>query len=795
MADIDLDQFLRAVFPSVNADEVVCLVDARPDPNGRVIFPARPWRPGRSRIQGSTYVCISTVKTADAGQKLQRTLSHVVRTFAVVLDDIGTKIDVKVFAGKASPHAVVETSPGNFQWWYLIEPSDPDQAAAVIHALALAEVTQYPTTDGQEWRGYTDKGAQGKNRVVRVPGSVNTKHGQKFPARVVEWYPDEPRWSLAELAAEFGVTPVADASGSSVNRVSYVGDETDDPVFQWLDQHGMVLGPPNQDGYASIICPWAHEHTDPREDARWAVGIGTTGAFKCFHAACVNRGTSAFLHWVEQEGGPDFHEIEVANAAELGALLLARASKRGRPARGAEKRPAPRENRPPDAIRPNGPTEPPPDVGALLTAILDDLPGMRRENLPTTERTAGGGIKMEQKPTAENVGFVAQSGGFTVRKNEMLGEIEIEHDDPRLDVLAPTDRTRIVRELLLSACQRLGMNARGVLQSSLDALASGHSYHPVVDWVLSAPWDGKDRMHALTATLKAREPAWAAIALKRWCIQAATAWTNWVCQPPLAVPYVLTLVGGQGIGKTSWFRSLLPDGLVQTEASLHLDSMRADDQKRKVLSSPIVELGEIETTFGRSEIGALKAFLSNTSDRYRMPYDRDVTVRTRCTAFGASVNDVEFLLDPTGARRFWPVEVTACNPFHGIDLQQLWAQVFVMKHEGYAPAEPEIAMHGAVAERHRVVSYAESLLDEVRARMTTIDESEWTFASAAEIGKYYKLEGNTGNWRVVGRMMRQLLGEPVANNGKKGWRVPIRKHEFTSGYVAYNAPVQLKVVA
>ncbi len=779
---IDLDTFLRAVFPSVNDDELVCLVDARPDAdNNRIIFPARPWRPGRSRIQGSTYCCVSTVVKPVDGAKMQRTLAHIKRTFAVVLDDIGTKIDRAVFAGKAAPHAIVETSPGNEQWWFFLQPSDGDQAAAVIHALALA--------------GFTDKGAQGKNRVVRVPGSINTKHGQKFAARVLDWHPKEPRWTLAELAAEFGVTSVADGGGSSVNRTTWVGEETDDPVFRWLGTHGMVLGSPNADGYASIICPWAHEHTDPREDARWAVGIGTSGAFKCFHGACTDRGTAAFLQWVQTEGGPDFHEIETEHAAVIGAKILALAPKRGRPGGAAGKRPAAPEIRPPEGVRPNARTETAPEVTDLLTAILDGLPPLRRDQLPSVERTAGGGVKQEQRPTAENVGFVAQQMGFTVRKNEMSGEVEIELDDERLDVLSDGDRTRIVRELLLSACQRAGMNARGVLQSSLDALASGNGYHPVVDWALSAPWDGVDRLPALAATLTARDPRWAQAAVRMWCIQAVTAWTNWVCSPPLAVPYVLTLVGGQGIGKTSWFRSLLPAPWVQTEASLHLDSMRADDQKRKVLGSAINELGEIETTFGRSEIGALKAFLSNTSDRYRMPYDRDVTVRTRCTVFGASVNDVEFLLDPTGARRFWPVEVTKCNAFHGIDLQQLWAQVFTLKAEGYEPLPDAAEMHGIAAERHRVVSYAESLLDEVRGRMTGIDESEWTFASAAEIGRYYKLDNNAGNWRVVGRMMRLLLGEPVANNGKKGWRVPIRKHEFTSGYVAYSAPTKLKVVA
>ena len=291
-----LDEFLQRVFEGISLkDEVVCLADARPDPNGRTIFPARVWRPGHSRIQGATYVCISSVRPAARGEKLQRTLSHVVRTYAVVLDDIGTKIPREVFEGRPAPHAVVETSAGNEQWWYFIEPSDPDDAARVIHALALA--------------GVTDKGAQGKNRVVRVPGSINTKYDRRFVACLKEWHPDDPRFTLEELASEFGlILDEGYAEGSSsVNREVWKGEKTNDVVFNYLNEIGYVLDQPNQDGYASIICPWADEHTDPREDARWAVGIGLTGAFKCFHGACQDRHTSDLLTWLEDNDGPNFH--------------------------------------------------------------------------------------------------------------------------------------------------------------------------------------------------------------------------------------------------------------------------------------------------------------------------------------------------------------------------------------------------------------------------------------------------------------------------------------------------------
>lgn len=785
MTTVDLDAFLRAIFFQVNPSELVCLVDARPDPNGRIIFPPREWKPGRSRIQGQTFFCLSTLQRPERGEKIHRTLQHTRHTFVIVLDDIGTKIPLTKLAGLPSPHYILETSPGNFQWGYLIEPSDPDKAAALIHALAEA--------------GFTDKGAQGKNRVVRVPGSINTKHGGKFVAVIHDWFPDDPRFTLDELADEFHVTPIDDIANSSTSRNNWRGEKTNDPVFNYLAEIGYVLDGANADGYASIICPWADEHTDPREDARWSVGDGMSGGFKCFHAACQDRQAQNVLDWIVDDGGPDFQQETFSHAAGIGQKLLkllpAEAGRRGRP-KAAGGRPEKRQKAPPDTAHSEDAPQVAPNVAGILAAILDDLPALRPEHLPTVERTAAGGVKATQPATAENVGYIAVNTQFAVRRNEMLGQVEITHDDPRLDVFTPIDRERLVRELLHSVSRRCGVNIRDVMDSSLDALASGNGYHPLMDWIRTAKWDGRDRIAELATTLVTDDPAWRDIAVRRWCLQAVAAWTNWTRHVPWSVPFVLVLGGLQGIGKTSWFRSLLPEGLVQTEASLRLDSPKSDDYKRKVLSSPIVELGELDTTFGGSEMGALKSFLSSTSDRYRLPYDRGVTNRVRCTVFGASVNDLEFLRDNTGARRFWPMWVTACNWQHGIDLQQLWAQAYEMLLSGgkWNLELDENKLQVVAAERHRVVSYAENLLEELKVRELAIDKVDWTFVSAAEVAKYYRLDSNTLNWRAVGRSLRELFGEPRASSGKRGWLVPIRKHEFTSGYVAFNMPPKLKVV-
>ena len=108
------------------------------------------------------------------------------------------------------------------------------------------------------------------------------------------------------------------------------------------------------------------------------------------------------------------------------------------------------------------------------------------------------------------------------------------------------------------------------------------------------------------------------------------------------------------------------------------------DSVKRAVSHWIVELGEIESTFKKADIDQLKAFITSKNDELRLPYDRASTTYQRRTAFYASVNAREFLTDTSGNRRFWVIPVKRINFNHGIDMQQLWAEV---KETLYVPGQ------------------------------------------------------------------------------------------------------------
>ena len=102
------------------------------------------------------------------------------------------------------------------------------------------------------------------------------------------------------------------------------------------------------------------------------------------------------------------------------------------------------------------------------------------------------------------------------------------------------------------------------------------------------------------------------------------------------------------------------------------------DTERRVITKWISELGEVESTL-KSDVSRLKAFVTSSVDRYRLPYGRSDIVAPRLTSLCATCNSDKYLIDPTGNRRWWSVPFTHSIPrekLEKLDALQLWAQIY-----------------------------------------------------------------------------------------------------------------------
>ncbi|MBQ3261567.1 MAG: virulence-associated protein E, partial [Oscillospiraceae bacterium] len=117
--------------------------------------------------------------------------------------------------------------------------------------------------------------------------------------------------------------------------------------------------------------------------------------------------------------------------------------------------------------------------------------------------------------------------------------------------------------------------------------------------------------------------------------------------------YVPVLVGKQGSGKSTIVRWLA----VEDDWFTELTTMEGKESIEQLTGAWICEITELLALSRVKEQEAVKSFLSRQRDRYRRPYDREVTEQPRQCVFLGTTNRRQFLRDRTGNRRFCPVEV------------------------------------------------------------------------------------------------------------------------------------------
>ena len=302
------------------------------------------------------------------------------------------------------------------------------------------------------------------------------------------------------------------------------------------------------------------------------------------------------------------------------------------------------------------------------------IPALKKLDLPTEydfQRSASGRFLN----TKDNINGVLKTHEVDVRYNVIKKRMEIEI--PNMKFIADMKEEASLIEIE-DRCINMGIPHTKV-RDYLKVLAK--EYNPVKEWIDSEPWDGQDRLPTFLNSLVTHESnQLKEMLMKKWLIScvAAAYEINGV-----ELEGILVLQGAQGLGKTLWFKRLCnyDNGWLLEGATLNPSDK---DSVKRAVSHWIVELGEIESTFKKSDIDQLKAFVTAKTDELRLPYDRAFTTYQRRTAFYASVNAREFLTDTSGNRRFWVLAVKDIDVNHGVDMQQLWAQV---KETMYVPGQ------------------------------------------------------------------------------------------------------------
>ena len=280
------------------------------------------------------------------------------------------------------------------------------------------------------------------------------------------------------------------------------------------------------------------------------------------------------------------------------------------------------------------------------------------------------------------------------------------------------DDENLLLSELKSLCGRHELPLR-LVDNHLGTIAQMNPSNPPLDWLQSISRTKQTNpVYELVELLPVENKDWVKVAFYRWFIQAcAAADTAKQTKNPQALPKfesVLVFIGSQGLGKTSFMRRLLQKELHTYFSDGLLLDLGNKDSRLSATANWLVELGELDATFRKSDIASIKSHLSKQVDEIRLPYARTETRWPRRTCYMASVNDTKFLHDATGNRRYFPVvalgSLKVPDDFDAVDL---WAYAWSEYKNGaqwwLTPAEENMHLQALTAHESRPIT--ELLLD------------------------------------------------------------------------------------
>lgn len=192
-----------------------------------------------------------------------------------------------------------------------------------------------------------------------------------------------------------------------------------------------------------------------------------------------------------------------------------------------------------------------------------------------------------------------------------------------------------------------------LVAEAVETLAMAYPYHPVRLWLRGLPqWDRIDRLESwLVDYVGVKDSAYSRLVGKWFFIGMIAR----VMRPGVKFDYCLVLEGPQGRCKSMVASTL--GGAWFGDTDLDLQNKDAMSALRGKWIYEFPEMGSVT----RVEASKQKSFLSRQFDEFRPVYGRREIKLSRQCVFVGTTNEWEWNKDPTGGRRFWPVEVGEIN--------------------------------------------------------------------------------------------------------------------------------------
>ena len=190
--------------------------------------------------------------------------------------------------------------------------------------------------------------------------------------------------------------------------------------------------------------------------------------------------------------------------------------------------------------------------------------------------------------------------------------------------------------------------SKSIVWDAIIKVTKENTVDTAMDYMRALTWDKEARVDQwLMKTYGVEDNAYHRAVGSNWMKALAKR----IMVPGCKFDHVLVLEGPQGAKKSTSLAVLGGPWHVETSAS-------TDNKDFFMLfaGKVIIEFSEGET-LSRTEVLRMKAIITTTVDRYRMPYERSTKDFPRRSVFAMTTNKEEYLKDDTGNRRWLPVKL------------------------------------------------------------------------------------------------------------------------------------------
>lgn len=267
--------------------------------------------------------------------------------------------------------------------------------------------------------------------------------------------------------------------------------------------------------------------------------------------------------------------------------------------------------------------------------------------------------------------------------------------------------------------------------------------HPVREYLEALTWDGVERADRLFIDyLGASDTEYVRTVTRKSLLGAVAR----IFRPGCKHDHMLVLVGPQGCHKSTTIAKMACGWFNDS-----LYTLQGKDAFEQLQGSWLIEMSEMAAT-RKAELEQIKQFMSKQSDNFRAAYGRRPEDHPRQCAFFGTTNDDEFLRDPTGSRRFWPVTVGTLGRTKWDDLteevvDQIWAEVVVRFKAGevwYLDDRME-AEAKKVQDEHTELNGKQGLVEEFLEKEVPVEWNNYNLEQRLNFlaGSFGSFEGET----------------------------------------------------